>query len=72
MKDILNAVQAAKVMKCAPQLVRRNIEKGIWTFGRVILPKQSGNKLKRYEINIQRLADYLCITREEAERRLEG
>ena len=70
MKDIINAVQASKIIGCGPQMVRERIKRGIWTFGNVVTAKEAGRTLNSYEINIQKLADHLCISREEAERRL--
>ena len=70
MKDIINAKQAAKVIGCGPQMVRERIKRGIWTFGNVVTAKEAGRVQNSYEINIQRLADHLCISREEVEGRL--
>lgn len=73
MRDVLNAVQAAKVIGCGPQKVRERIKRGIWTWGTVVTAKEAGNtKNNGYEINLQELADWLHISREEAERRLDA
>lgn len=70
MIDIINAKQASKVIGCSPQMVRERIKRNIWTFGKVVTAKDTGRQLNSYEINIQKLADFLCISREEVERRL--
>jgi hypothetical protein len=70
MIDIINAKQASRVIGCSPQMVRERIKRNIWTFGNVVTSKDTGRQLNSYEINIQKLADFLCISREEAERRL--
>ena len=72
MRDVLNAVQAAKVIGCGPQKVRERIKRGIWTWGRVVTAKEAGNLHNGYEVNLQELADWLHISREEVERRLEA
>lgn len=72
MRDVLNAVQAAKVIGCGPQKVRERIKRGIWTWGTVVTAKEAGNLNNGYEVNLQELADWLHISREEVERRLEA
>lgn len=71
-RDVLNAVQAAKVIGCGPQKVRERIKRGIWTWGTVVTAKEAGNLNNGYEVNLQELADWLHISREEVERRLEA
>jgi len=58
MKEILNATEAAKKIGVQPDLVRFNIEKGIWKFGRIIPPKVTGKKVKRYEIHAREMYKY--------------
>lgn len=70
MRDILNANQTARVMRCAPQMVRERIKRNIWTFGRAVTPEESGRKLTGYEINKRELAEFLKIPVEEINRRL--
>ena len=72
MREILNASQAARVIGCAPQMVRERIKRGIWTFGSVVTAKQSGNAQSSYEIKKRDLADWLGISVEEVERRVRG
>ncbi len=36
MRDILNAVQTARVIGCDPHKVRERLKCGIWTFGEYI------------------------------------
>ena len=72
MRDVLSSTQAAKVIGCGPQMVRERIKRGIWKFGTAIEPKKSGNTQKTsYEVNKQELADWLKISVEEVDRRLE-
>lgn len=71
MREILNAVQTARVIGCCPQMVRERIKRGIWTFGNVVTAKQSGNTQNSYEINKRKFAEWLGISVEELERRLE-
>lgn len=72
MREILSAAQAARVIGCAPQMVRERIKRGIWTFGSVVTAKQSGNVQSSYEIKKRELADWLGISVEEVERRVRG
>ena len=69
-KDILSANQTARIIGCAPQMVRERIKRGTWTFGAVVTAKQSGNIKNSYEINKHALAEWLRITPEELEKRL--
>lgn len=71
MQCIINSTQAAKIIGCSAQRVRERIKRGVWTFGSVVTPKQAGRGIQNcYEINVQKLANYLCISVEELERRL--
>lgn len=70
MREILSAAQTARVIGCAPQMVRERIKRGIWTFGSVVTAKQSGNVQSSYEIKKRDLADWLGISVEEVERRI--
>ena len=72
MREILSAAQAARVIGCAPQMVRERIKRGIWTFGSVVTAKQSGNAQSSYEIKKRDLADWLGISVDEVERRVRG
>ena len=72
MREILSAAQAARVIGCAPQMVRERIKRGIWTFGSVVTAKQSGNVQSSYEIKKRDLADWLGISVDEVERRVRG
>ena len=72
MREILSAAQAARVIGCAPQMVRERIKRGIWTFGSVVTAKQSGNVQSSYEIKKRDLADRLGISVEEVERRIQA
>ncbi len=71
MREILNASETARVIGCAPQMVRERIKRGIWTFGSVVTAKQSGNMQNAYEINKRDLADWLKISVEEVEKKAE-
>ena len=72
MREILSAAQTARVIGCAPQMVRERIKRGIWTFGSVVTAKQSGNVQSSYEIKNRELADWLGISVEEVERRIQS
>ena len=72
MREILSAAQAARVIGCAPQMVRERIKRGIWTFGSVVTAKQSGNVQSSYEIQKRDLADWLGISVEEVERSIQA
>ena len=72
MREILSAAQTARVIGCAPQMVRERIKRGIWTFGSVVTAKQSGNVQSSYEIKKRELADWLGISVEEVERRIQS
>lgn len=72
MREILSAAQTARVIGCAPQMVRERIKRGIWTFGSVVTAKQSGNVQSSYEIKKRDLADWLGISVDEVERRVRG
>ena len=72
MREIHRAAQAARVIGCAPQMVRERIKRGIWTFGSVVTAKQSGNVQSSYEIKKRDLADWLGISVEEVERRIQA
>ena len=72
MREILSAAQAARVIGCAPQMVRERIKRGIWTFGSVVTAKQSGNVQSSYEIKKRDLAYWLGISVEEVERRIQA
>ena len=72
MREILSAAQTARVIGCAPQMVRERIKRGIWTFGSVVTAKQSGNAQSSYEIKRRDLADWLGISVDEVERRVRG
>lgn len=61
MKDILSANQTARIIGCAPQMVRERIKRGIWTFGTVVTAKEAGNTQNSYEINKRALAEWLKI-----------
>ncbi len=69
MSEILSASETARVIGCAPQMVRERIKRGIWTFGSVVTAKQSGNKQNAYEIKKRDLADWLKIPVDEVEKR---
>ncbi len=71
MREILNASETARVIGCAPQMVRERIKRGIWTFGSVVTAKQSGNMQNAYEINKRDLAAWLKISVEEVEKKAE-
>lgn len=71
MREILNAAQTARVIGCSPQMVRERIKRGNWKFGDVVTAKQSGKTQNSYEINKRKLAEWLVISVEELERRLE-
>lgn len=72
MYDILRASQAARVIGCGAPEVRHKLRIGVWKFGRVISPKESGTSQCSYEINKRDLADFLKISLEELEGRLEA
>ena len=72
MREILSAAQTARVIGCAPQMVRERIKRGIWTFGSVVTAKQSGTLQCSYEVKKRDLADWLGISVDEVERRVRG
>ena len=73
MSELLSANQAAKVIGCSPQKVRERLKRRIWTFGRHISKKDLGNEYKdEYNISINKLADFLGISREDVIKRLES
>lgn len=69
-KILLSSRQAGKIIRCNPQKVRDRIKAGIWTFGTRIPSRQTGKKSDDYEINRYKLANFLSISNEELERRL--
>lgn len=69
MKELLNASQIAKVIRCQPAEVRHKMREGVWKFGRVISPS-IGEVQYRYEATINETAKYFDLDREEVERRL--
>ena len=69
MRDILNATQAAAVLKCAPMKVKKRIEIGEWP-GRIISKKKTGLTCDTIEMSIYALGEYFHISEEEIWRRL--
>ena len=69
MKEVLNAVQISKVVRCTPAEVRHKMRKGKWKFGRVFKP-DAGKVQFQYEASIGEVAKYFDMSREEVERRL--
>lgn len=70
-KEIINATQIARIIRCQPPEVRHKMRNNIWNFGRVVNPK-NGEAKKRYVATITEVAEYIGISREEAIRRLNG
>lgn len=70
MKEILSAVQTARVIGCDPKKVRERLKNGIWTFGEYIPAERTGKKQDCYEVNAYGLAEWLRISTGELERRL--
>lgn len=70
MKDILNAVQTARVIGCNPRKVRERLKCGVWTFGEYIPAEKTGKKQDCYEVNASSLAGWLQISMEELEERI--
>lgn len=71
MHDIIDATKAARVIGCSQQMVRERVKRGIWQIGRAVPGKEAGRKLIAYEIQKRKLAEFLGITLEELDRRLE-
>ena len=65
-KPLISATEAAKIIGCAPQMVRERIKRGIWKFGEVVPASKTGNKQDSYLINRNKLMQYLCIDQESA------
>jgi len=61
MKEILNAAEAARIIGVKPDVVRFNLEKGIWKFGKIIPAKVIGQKMNRYEIHTRKMYQYFNI-----------
>lgn len=70
MREILNAVQTARIIGCDPHKVRERLKCGIWTFGEYIPAERTGKKQDCYEINAYSLAGWLRISMEELEKRV--
>lgn len=71
MHDIIDAAKAAHVMGCSQQMVRERVKRGIWQIGQAVTGKESGRQKIAYEIHKKKLAEFLGITLEEVDRRLE-
>ena len=69
MKDVLNATQAAAVLRCAPMKVKKRIEIGEWP-GRIIPKNKTGLTCDTIEMSIYELGEYFHISEEEIWRRL--
>lgn len=68
MKEIMNAAEAAQVLGCRPAVVRFNLQKGIWKFGQVVSPKDSGKKGNTYIINSREMCRHFGIPFSKEER----
>ena len=66
MCEIIKVPGIAKILGCSTQQVRYNIKNGVWNFGRVV----NRNGKKFCMSTISEVAEYVGISREEAERRL--
>lgn len=69
MKELLNATQISRVLRCQPAEVRHKMRTGKWKFGRVLKPDRGGGQCS-YEATIGEVSKYFDLTREEVERRL--
>lgn len=69
MKELLNASQIAKVIRCQPAEVRHKMRTGKWNFGRVFKPDK-GKTQYAYEASKGEIAQYFDLSYEEVERRL--
>ena len=69
MKDVLNATQAAAVLRCAPMKVKKRIEIGEWPW-RIIPKNKTGLTCDTIEMSIYELGEYFHISEEEIWRRL--
>lgn len=72
MHDIIDATKAAHVIGCSQQMVRERVKRGIWQIGQAVTGKEAGRKKIAYEIHKKKLAEFLGITLEEVDRRLEA
>ena len=69
MRDVLNATQAATVLRCAPMKVKKRIEIGEWP-GKIIPKSKTGLMCDTIEINVYELGSHFGISQEEIWRRL--
>lgn len=69
MRDVLNATQAAAVLRCAPMKVKKRIEIGEWP-GRIIPKNKTRLAYDTIEMSIYDLGAYFHISEEEILRRL--
>ena len=51
MKELLNATQISRVLRCQPAEVRHKMRTGKWKFGRVLKPDRGGGQCS-YEATI--------------------
>lgn len=70
MKEIVNAAEAAGIIGRRASEVRFYLQKGIWTFGRVIPPKATGKQVNTYLINVRDMCKYFGIPLEECRERM--
>lgn len=69
MRDVLNATQAAAVLRCAPMKVKKRIEIGEWP-GKIIPKSKTGLTCDTIEMNVYELGEFFHISQEEIWRRL--
>lgn len=67
MKEVLTATETAAILGVHPKVVRFNMEKGIWDFGKVIPPKVTGKKTNTYHVYARKMCDFFEIPFKEDE-----
>lgn len=60
-KETMRVPEAAKLLGCNPEAVRRRIRLGIWKFGEVIPKEKTGNENDSFVIYRRKLYKHLGI-----------
>lgn len=60
-KETMGVPEAAKLLGCNPEAVRRRIRRGIWKFGEVIPKEKTGNEIDSFVIYRRKLYKHLGI-----------
>lgn len=61
MKEILTAPEAARLLGIEPKVMRFNLEKGIWKFGKVVPPGITGKKSNTYMVYARQMCEFFNI-----------